>query len=47
MACTEIAAACFNTVDISDFLHLLFTHTTMCHVKSALDEITEEQYQGI
>lgn len=47
LACTEIALTCFNTIEQADFLHLLFTHTTMCHVKSALDEITREQYEGI
>ena len=47
LACTEIALACCNTIELSDFLHVLFTHSTMCHVKSALDEITIEQYEGI
>ena len=46
MACTEIAVACFDTLELSGLLHLLFTHTTMCSVKSALEEITEEQYEG-
>ena len=47
MACTEIAVARSDIVELSDLLHLLLTHTTMCHVQVALDEISKEQYKGM
>lgn len=47
MASTEIAVACSNIVEMSEFLNLLLTQTTMYEINLSLEEITKEQYKGI